>query len=229
MSTYFQMVKDQQIFKEEKLICYIPKIYENKGLFIRQDNVSTLGIFEMEIWTKAPKPIYKQLFIPAMITTMPMEVSSTVHRGQDCYVLEYVKNQPFMLNCDVIKQESLAGKLFSTFIELGNFPRAVRYNDLAFFFDYLQEVTGIKISIDHSIKEVIMSHLSREVSDTSIKKRHGNLKKPDEFEFIGLRAVSESPDSTTAKLYGSYYADGLNSALTTENKDRSDLEDLIRE
>ena len=227
MKTIFTTENDKVIFTGESLKCFIPKRYENRSLVIMKNPIKVFGIFEMAIIKKPnDKPIYKRLDIPSLLITNPYNVSSTIRRGVDCYMFEYLKNQTFIESTKLIKQPNLAYLAFREFIELGNIPTFLSYNDRAMLFDNISKFTGTKLKINHAILELIIAQLSRDSNNTSIKYRHTDMKNPSTF--IPLKSVTEGPDSTMAKLYGSYFMDGLNSALVSPNQDQSDLENLLR-
>ena len=46
--------------------------------------------------------------------------------------------------------------------------------------------------------------------------------------FIGTNNVAFGPDSTTSKLIGALFNDGINSAIVNASEQQYDLEDLLR-
>lgn len=218
----------QIIFTGDHLKIYIPKRYENRGLLVFDDIVRVLGIFEMEAFhSSLPKgSALKGLVCPAMLSTIPEEVNSVSWRGVDCFCFEYGKNQTIITSTTLIKQERLAYLIFMEQLSLGNLPKFLHYDDLAFMFDNVVKTTGANLNMNHSIFEMLYGQQCRDADNSSIRYRHTDMKKPPKY--VELRSVSEAMDSTSARLYGSYAIDGLNSSLTTVVENQSDLENHLR-
>jgi hypothetical protein len=229
LAQFFQHKNDQMIFTGEVLKVYVPKRYENRGLLVFGDINKVLGIFEMEVFdsslTKGSKA--QGLVCPCMLSTIPSTINSTYRRGIDCYVFEYNRNQIFLTTTTVLKQEKLAYAIFMEMLSLGNIPAFMTYDQIAFLFDKVIQTTGANLNINHSVFEMIYSHLFRDAEHTGVKYRHTDMKKPPTF--VALRSVSEALTSNTSRLYGSYAVAGLDAALTDTVEYSSELENLIRE
>jgi hypothetical protein len=80
--------------------------------------------------------------------------------------------------------------------------------------------------MDHVIFEIVYAHLHRDKDDITKFYRNTDMKKPPQS--IPLRSVNFGPTSTTAKLLGSYFDDGLTATLISHSDTRHDIEDYLR-
>lgn len=213
---------NQVIFIGDKLVLKIPKRYENNDVLIISDTVQTLGIFKMVI----NDSLESGIVLPAILTIEPNDISSEVIDGVEYVIVTLIKNDVFINNIDLIKVPQLAYFIFNEFITLGNMPDFISYNDKAFIFDIIKTCCDFNPGTNHVIYELIFAHLSRASDDLNIPYRFTNMTKPEKF--IGLGSISFGPDSTSAKILGSYMNEGINSSLVNQSSKHSELEDLLR-
>ena len=222
LKKYFKDSDSEVIFTGKTLEVFIPKRYETFDLVLVQDVIKTLGIFEMVIDSN----IKKGFLLPALITMVPHETYSTTIDGIDYYVGKFITGDKFMTSKTILKQGHIAYFMFLEFISLGNLPKFLGYEEVAFLFDKAVQMCGVKLNFNHSVFEMIYAHLFRDPNDLTKKYRHTDMKKKPSF--IELRSVTWGPDSTSSKLIGSYLGDGLNSALVNQADQPSELENLFR-
>lgn len=209
-------------FIGDKLEILIPKRYENYGLLEHTENLNVLGIFEMRV---NGGQVSGGLFLPATIVSEPRETYNTTEEELQYLVAVYGKNDIFISNMDVVKNDKLGYVLWNEFIALGNLPKFIDYTNIATLFDLVAEVCGINFNVNHAVFEMIYAHLFRDPDDITKEYRHTTMNKPPLF--VELRNVSYGPDSTSAKLLGSYWNDGLNSALVNSSDKVSELDNIL--
>lgn len=210
------------IFTGKELIIKIPKRYEVYDLLHVGNNVKTLGIVDLEFDQKERAG----LMLLANIKIHPSSITQTEIKGLTYYVLTLNKGDIFIDGTDIIQDSTIAYSIFVEFVSYGKLPYFISYDDIATLFDTAERMTGSNLDMDHVIFEMIYAHLFRDPNDIMKFYRHTDLKTPPVN--IPLRSITAGPQSTTAKIMGSYFPEGLNSALVHPSKERHVIEDLLR-
>ncbi len=219
---YFKKIEGSFVFIGKKLEIRIPRRYENYNLLSAQNVVQTLAIFEMIFDDNE----YHGFLLPAVITIEPSNVYNKTINETDFLIVELQAGDKFMTSSILLKQPHISYAMFVEFISLGNLPKFMDYESTAFLFDRTKEVCDANLRVQHSVFEMIYSHLFRDPDDLTVKYRHTDMtKKP---EFIELRSVTYGTDSTTAKIVGAYMNDGINAAIVNPSHQNHELEDLLR-
>ncbi len=220
---YFQVDSKNNCtrFLGDKLEIFISKRYEGYGLVNLTDKLEVLGIFDMKINDQ----LEGGLCLAAMINSMPYQTYNTTINEEPYLVAVYRKNDVFISNMSVIRNDKLGYILWNEFIALGKLPKFINYNNIATLFDLIGEVCGINFGVNHGVFEMIYSHLYRDPDDITKEYRLSDMSKPPRF--VELRNVSYGPTSTTARLMGSYFNDGLNSALVNASDSVSELDHIL--
>lgn len=200
----------------------VSKRFETYGMLSVTETVHTLAIFEIQIDGGEPKGF----FLPATIEMVPSDVVYVTEDGRDFALLTFKKGDLFMKSNRVVKRPYLAYVIFTEFVEKGYIPSFINYEQRAFLFDIVQEITGSSIPAEHAVFELIFAHLNRDEDNVQIPYRLTDMKKPPVQ--LGLKDVAHATTSTTAKLSGGYLADSLTVALLNNNENTSPIEELLR-
>lgn len=211
------------IFIGDTLEVRVPARFEVYGMLNVADTVETIGVMDLII----DESFQASLHMPAMIELEPSEMSSIMVRGLQYKVLHFSHGDRFIVNTQVVKNQSIVYTLYVEFITRGNLMYTYGYQDLMTMFDLAKHLCDSKVPVDHAIFEVIYAHLSRSAKDLFTQYRHTDMKDAA-FDFVALRSVSHAPDSTTARMLGSYFSEGVLASLLHENEDRKPFEDLLR-
>ena len=209
-------------FTGDRLDVYIPRRYENHDSLTVRDTILTLGIFDMVI----NNSIHVGYYLPAYIGMIPSEVDDVSYQGEPCVKATFYKDDIFIKNTNVVRNQGIVYIIFKEFVSLGKQPSFISYRDSAFMFDSAQKVCGVKFPVDHVIFEILFSHLYRDLDQVTIPYRNTDMTKIPVR--IPLTAVAHATTSTTAKLVGSYFENGVNSALVNQSDESSDIENLLR-
>lgn len=223
IDTFFQVVEDTLVFTGNNLKVYVPSKYKDREMLIIEDYVKMLAIFSMKI-----NDIHEYgLLLPNIIKSAPSTVSRTNIDNIDYYVLEYFNGDKFLLSTTVLKESFIAPLMYQEFISLGNLPAFLTYDTTALLFDTAEKMCDINLRTPHTVFEMMYAHLFRDPDNLYKKYRFTDKsKKP---AFIGTSDVSFGPESTTSKIIGAYFADGINSALVNASDQQYRLEDLLRQ
>lgn len=223
LEKYFHIDEKRNIttFLGDTLEIHIPTRYENYGLLSHEGSLHALGIFEMKINDTESGGFC----LPARIQTTPTETYTTTVDEVSYLVATYKKHDVFIENMTIIKNDALGYILWNEFISLGNLPKFITYDNIGTLFDLIGQVCGINFGVNHAVFEMIYAHLFRDPDD--ITKEYRLSKMDKDPIFIELRNVSYGPDTTTSKMLGSYWNDGINSSLVNASDKVSELDHTL--
>ena len=133
---------------------------------------------------------------------------------------------------ELVKQATLVYKIFDEFIARGRTPWYLDYNDLAKLFMSADRHAGVNLSTSHAILEMFAAAICRDSADKTKYYRH-TVSSQDEIHtrppvVIALRNITHGATNTTAKLLGSYWNEGLTSALVNPSMKVEAIEELLR-
>lgn len=222
LKQYFKVVDDTIIFTGNHLEVRIPVRYKVYDLLTIADTIKTLAIFEMIVNDTTSVG----LLLPCIVHMAPSAIARATIDGSEYQVAEFYSGDKFILSNTLLKEPHLAYTMYLEFISLGNLPKFLDYSSTAFLFDTAENVCGINLRTPHTVFEMIYAHLFRDPDDLFVKYRYTDMLKSPVF--IGTKSVAFGPDSTTAKIIGSYFNDGINSAFINASQQQSDLENLLR-
>lgn len=221
-SKYFQKKNDAIIFTGDTCELYIPKNYENYACLSIEKTVNTLGIFEMLINDN----ISAGLFLPLIIEVIPSEIDNIVIDNVEYAKLTLKKGDILLNNTKLIQNTGIAYTTFAEFVEKGKLPSFIGYDKTCFMFDIVRLTTGAKIPSEHTIYEILFSHLHRNSNDVTKPYR---LSPKGEPTYLSLKDMSHATTTMTAKLIGGNLADSINTGLVNAADNSSKIENLLRQ
>lgn len=212
---------NQVIVTKGPITILIPRSYEKYKRLTVTDEVDTLAMFEITIDGET-----KGFFASASVIMKPSVVEYVTDSGQEYLKCTFTEGDIFFKSTAVVKNSNIAYIVFSEYIEKGQIPRFMNYNDLAFLFDTVKRLTGCSIPAEHATFEMIYAHLSRNRNNLKVPYRLTTMNEPPLF--LKLKDVPHAATSTTAKLIGSYLNDSIATSMVNAAEDQSDIEDLLR-
>ena len=218
----YDPVKHCMIFIGDSLELRIPKRFEVYGMLEITETVTTVAVLDMIIDEK----YQAGLNLLAHIQVIPREISEMVYEEIAYLVLYLEHGDQFMLHTQVVRDGSIVSSLYVEFITRGKPIYTLDYIKLALLFDRAKALTTQSIGVDRVLFEMIISHLARSQDDVFKQYRYTDMVKP--MRLINLRSVSYAPTSTTARLLGSYFDDGLSTSLIHQVENEQPFENLLR-
>lgn len=223
LNPFLTYEKDGSVtFTGKSLECRIPLRYKQYGLLDIGNVVNALGLMDVIIDNK-----YQcSLAILAQISLAPSEIEEKTILGEPYLICKWSEHGTFLTSLDFVKNSTVTYAIYVEYITRGHRLYTIGYNDIPIVFDRLKEFTGKGIGVGRSAFELLVSHLGRAHDNLYKQYRYTDLKYSPVI--INLRSVSFAPTTTTSRLLGSYFDDGMNSALLSEQKQRQPFEDLLR-
>lgn len=210
------------IFKGGTCKVRILQKFESYGCLAVSDTVKTIGVFDMWVDDELTG-----MFLVGRIEMKPSQVDTVEEDGVKFVELTFNTGDVFMVTTNVIVEEKLAYYVWMQYIRYPNVLKAMKYADQAILFDRIKTTCGIGFPVDHVVYETIFAHLSRDAEDLTLPYRNTAMK--EDFRRINLGDVSHAGRSTSSRVIGAYFSDGINAALTKPNDANSPIEDLLRQ
>jgi len=223
ISPYFKHEKNKWIFTGTKLEIYVPKLYQERGLLILGDVATCLGIFQLRI----NGTFYADMMLLAKLSIE--YVSSRVEKENDFeyIVLTLNTDSVFISNSVLVKDNSIIYEIFIVFLALGKIPPFISYETIHHLFDKDKEYCGVSLNVNHSVYEMIYAHMFRSIDEPYTFYRHTLMDKPPQI--VAIHQISHAPQSSTARIVGSYLTEGMTAALVDETEHGPSLiENLLR-
>lgn len=209
-------------FIGEHLEARIPKRFDVYKLLEIGDSVTSLGLMDLIIDEK----YQATLNLLSLISMMPSDISEMVIDGISYVVLTFKPGDVFMTNTQVVQNATVTYAIWVEFITRGKPLYSLGYEEIASVFDSAKKMTGSGIGVDRVIFELVVSHLARNRDDLFEQLRYADP--GTAMQLIALRSVFYAPTSTTSRMIGSYFDEGLTTSLLTHNTQRQPFEDILR-
>ncbi|EKD89578.1 MAG: hypothetical protein ACD_33C00041G0005 [uncultured bacterium] len=213
-------IKDGKIYTKKKAFIEFPKYYENKELLTIETNIFLYGVFAIIIDDK-----YSVSTIPTMLQTNPVIIEEFIKDDVEFIRFIYGKDSVIIDNTSIVRNKILSYKIFESFYVNGNVPWYIEYEDLVKILDNMPHYADSNIGSSHIANEVICSFITRVKENKTIFHR---LDAKKEYSYVDLTNIYYSAISTLNKCAGSYFSDGLVSAIVQKEVKPTKLENLVR-
>lgn len=223
LNKHLTRMKDGRVMVtgSEEITVMIPRSYEKYKRLSVTDQIDTLAMFEITIGNES-----RGFFLPASIVMQPSIVQYVTVNGNDYVKGTFTKGDTFIKSSNVVKNGYIAYIVFTEYVEKGQIPSYMTYDNLAFLFDIVKRITGCSLPAEHATFEMIYAYLARAKNNLKMSYRHTSMNEPPVF--LKLKDVPHAASSTTAKLIGSYLNDSIASSMVNAAEDTSDIEELLR-
>lgn len=170
--------------------------------------------------------------INAMVKISPFKTLNVEMNGVPYYEFHFEANSIIIETLHLICQGDIIFNVFDEFIFKGNVPWYFGYEDLGKLFDTADYHAKTKVNENLEVIELIASMVARNPDDrtkyyrTIIEKFEDMRTKPSAN--VPLNSVLYSATNTLNKLAGSYFNDGIVSALVNPSTEVERIETLLR-
>ncbi|MCK9234796.1 MAG: hypothetical protein M0R77_00610 [Gammaproteobacteria bacterium] len=202
-----------QYLAKERIKIMIPAFYEAKQLMTYGTETYFLGFYCII----TADGHYAIDIAPTMIQTEPSQITRVDIDDMEYIVMIYDKGDAVIANDNVVKNEAIGYAVFNEILSKGLFPWWMTYEDAAKVFSKMREFTGSSVGDNRVLYEVIISTLARDPDNKSLQYRQGFSNKAELISrppsWAPLRSVQYSATNTVAKISGSYFEEGVISAI----------------
>ena len=219
---------DGRLVAKKELKIYIPIRFEERGLAVISNEVNIAGIYAIVI----DGTHYGVSVINAMMRIEPTSIIKIMIDDVGYYEFTFEPGSTLLASVNLVQTDTLVYRIYDEIIAKGRIPWYLGYMELSTLFDTAKYHAGANIGTNHEVTELLISLISRDPVNRhnyyrQVVKSLDDLKtKPPAY--IALRSVTYTATNTTNKLAGSYFSEGLVSALVSPSERTERIEDLLR-
>lgn len=219
-------LEDGSLVCLEPMSITTPTRYVERGLAELGQDTYVVGIFALICGES-----YAVSLINAMMKIEPSSITTMKIKGEEYYRFDFDKGATLLTSLNLVKKDVLVYKIYDEILSKGKVPWFMTYEDMGAIFSSAKKHAGTHIGSNAVITELIVSLITRTKEDktkyyrTIVETQADLLSKPPVF--IPLKSVEYAATNTTNKLAGSYFADGVISALVNPAERRERLEDIL--
>lgn len=206
----------------------VPERFMNIGLGQIGTETYILGCFVIILETGE----YSVCNINAIIEINPFKTLLTKIDDVMYYEFYFEPGQVVIKTTDILRRSTLMYNIFDEFVFKGKVPWYLDYEDLGKLFDTAKSHGDSNVGENQETIEFIASIITRHASDRTkpLRELLSELKTVDQkdINYVGLSSVFYSVSNTMNKLTGSYFNDGVTSALVTPTDNISKIESILR-
>jgi len=228
MSKYVKKIGDSLIAQEDVFYLF-PDKYIDKKLSVIDVTCSLLACMSI---CKDDK--YAVMKFPCKVQVTPTSIEDVVIDNVLYKKINIEAGTPILDTTAYVKDGSMVYDVFEYFIIQGKVPWFLDYEDLFEFFKNVPEYTGTTVGRDPLVFEILVAIISRD--ETKLDRAYRNIIRNKEdlknkgIKYIGLLNIYYSFRSTLAKISGSYFREGIISAIVNgPTKEATDLERIVRD
>ncbi|QVD49080.1 hypothetical protein LUCX_10 [Xanthomonas phage vB_XciM_LucasX] len=219
---------DGSVLTTRPIKIYVPERYTEKGLAEIGSETFIVGIYAIVVDDK----YYAVSKINATMRIKPTTISTVKFDGTSYLEFYFEPGSVVIATTSLIKSDTLVYHIFNYFISNGAVPWFLEYEDVATLFESAERHAGVRLTKSHSILEMFAAAITRDPQQRTKYYRHTledtNVKPDKPVTFIALRNISLGATNTTARLQGSYWSDGMTSALANPSTRTERIEQLLR-
>lgn len=176
--------------------------------------------------------IYTVMNVCALMEITPSRTTKVTVNDQTYYEFHFDADTSIIKSLNVVRQDTLTFNIFNEFFMKGKVPWWATLDDLASIFDTANQFAGSKMGQTPQTIEFIAGVITRRKDETtkSIRQSAKNFNDYDldNIEFVPLNSVLHSVNNTVSKLSGSYFHEGVISAIVNPSNRASQVEKILR-
>lgn len=190
-----------------------------------------IGLFPIII-EEGDTSYYSLLNVNAMVSLNPTDTKKTSFNGTDYYCMEFAAGSVIINTLELVQSSAVLFRLYDELFSKGKIPWYINYEDLGSIFDTAKKHAGASVGDDPEVIQLLAAIVSRDPKDRtkyyrSIVESRDTLRKVPPA-YIPLRSVQYAATNTVNKIAGSYFSDGVTSALLAPSDRVESIEQILR-
>lgn len=217
-----------QIIAKQNCKIQVPVRFSEIGLGKVGIQTFTYGLFPIILETGE----YSVCNVNALIELDPFKTLMVTLDEVDYHEFYFEPGSVIIKTTDLIKRETLIYNIMDEFIFKGKIPWYVEYEDIGKIFDTAKYHANSNVGQNLEVIEFIAALITRSKKDRTkyirnVAKSFADTKL-DQIDYIPLNNVFYAIHNTVNKLAGSYFNDGVISALVTPSTQVEKIESILR-
>ena len=200
----------------------IPAKYKEQDLVRIDVTISIVGVWCMVVDEK----YYGISLTNSRMNIAPSIINRVTMLDVDYIEFKFLPGDEVFTNIELVCEPTIVYAIYNEVIGKGKTPWYISLNDMSQLLDTSDEFGMAQLGTRHSIHEMVTASRCRQKDDRAKFHRHG--KSTDPYVMIPLKSVMYGASNTTAKIAGSYFSEGLNSALVNPSTRKEKIETLLR-
>ena len=221
-----QELPDGRVVAREEVKIYVPVRFIDRGLaYVGLEN-HILGVYLITVADQ----VYGVSLINAMIKIEPSETNKVKMAGDEFLEFIFREGSTVFKSLDLVMTDTIVYYIYDEMLAKGNIPWYLDYDDLSHLFDTAKKHANANIGQQQEVTQLIISLMGRSPEDRTRPWRnevrsHEDPRKP---VFVPLMSVRYTATNTLSKLAGSYFGQGVISALIHPAQRTERIENLLR-
>lgn len=175
---------------------------------------------------------YTLINVNAYLSLNPSLTTKTPIDGVDYYCLTFEPGSIVIKTLELVQNSDIIFRLYDELYSKGKIPWYVGYEDLGSLFDTAKKFAGANVGENAEVVQLLASIVSRDPENRVVYYRQTVNTQADVRNkhpaYVPLRSVYYSATNTVSKLAGSYFADGVTSALINPSDRVEQIEEILR-
>lgn len=222
------ITKNNKVIAKEQVTIYIPEYFTRTGLADIGSDIYIVGIYAIV----DENGNYAISNTPAKMRIKPSFTRELKINDMDYLGFVFEPGSIVIDNTELYKSDTILYYIFNDILSKGRMPFQLSYDDIGEIFANAKEFTGSSIVEKWEIVGTMISMLARDPKnpDKQFREVIKTFKDVDNIKpyWSPIRSVQFMATNTMSKLAGSYFSDGMVSALTTETDKVEPIEAILR-
>lgn len=219
---------DGRLVTKKAIKIYIPSRFIERGLAEIGIKTHIVGIYAIVL----DDTYYAVSLVNAMVQIEPSSTTKVMFDEEQYYEFSFDPGSTVLSSTNLVKTDTLVYRIYAEIISKGNVPWYLGYLDLAKIFDTAKYHAGANIGKNHEVTELVISIISRDKENRHLNYRQVvkdfNEIKTKPPVYISLKNLTYAATNTTNRIAGSYFGDGLVSALVNVTDRVEGIENILR-
>lgn len=217
----------EQLLVKKPCKVYIPVEYEFRRLLTLGAKITTLGIFLITVEDK-----YKAVFCAQAKVSFTPTATTKVKIGDDSFYEFYFEEGAALLDSTLfVKDDTMPYFIYNTFVDNGEVPAFIRYDQLLTIFEESKHYTGVTVGAHKGVFETVVATIARDAKDNMEEYRR-IIKSYEDMDtnppvFVPLSDPIYTASNTIALISGAYFENGLVTSLVKETKRVEAIESVL--
>lgn len=208
-------LSDGRLVAKKACKIVIPVRFAERGLAYIGIETTIVGIYAIVV----DDLYYGVSMVNAMIRIEPTSTVKITIDEEEYYEFSFDAGSTIMPSLQLVKNDMLVYKIYDEIISKAHVPWYLTYDLIGKIFDTAKTYGGADVGENREVTELIVSITARDRKDRH-KYYRASIKGMDDLKknppaFVPMRSVIFAATNTVNKLAGSYFNEGLVSALVS--------------
>lgn len=219
---------DSSVVTKKGCKIYFPVRFAERALAEIGVNNLCVGLFIIVV----DDQYYSLFSVNAMVGLTPSSVDKIAYGDAEYYELGFEAGSVVIDSLDLVQNDVILYRLYDELFSKGKIPWYVGYEDLGNLYDTAKRFAGANVGDDPEVIQLLASIVTRN-KDNRVEYYRTVINSREDLKtitpaYIPLRSVYYAATNTTNKLAGSYFSDGVTSALLSPSDRVESVEKILR-